>query len=80
MFAGVREDRKYKVSFLKKDCFTLEIQMTNEQKGFHHAEWLLRPGTRVFAGGFSSTPLYATNSLQLYFMICNNDGNWQWRR
>ena len=43
------------------DCFTLEIQTTNEQKGFQHAEWLLRPGTRVFAGGFSSTPLYATN-------------------
>ena len=50
------------------DCFTLEIQTTNEQKGFHHAEWLLRPGTRVFAGGFSSTPLYATNIAYNYIL------------
>ena len=65
---NVREDQINKVSFLKKDCFTLEIQTTNEQKGFHHAEWLLRPGTRVFAGGFSSTPLYATNIAYNYIL------------
>ena len=54
----------------------LEMQTINEQKGFHPAEWLLRPGTIVSAGGFSSTPLYATNiAYQLHFMICNNDGN-----
>ena len=46
----------------------LEIQMTNEQKGFDHAEWLLRPGTRVFASGFSSTPLYATNIAYNYML------------
>ena len=45
----------------------LEIQTTNKQKGFHLAEWLLRPGTRVFAGGFSSTPLYATNIPSIIF-------------
>ena len=39
----------------------LEIQTTNELKGFHLAEWLLCPGTMVSAGSFSSPPLYATS-------------------
>ena len=39
----------------------LEIQTANEQKGFHLAEWLLRSGIMVSAGGFSSPLLYTTN-------------------
>ena len=41
----------------------LYAKNTNDKqtKGFHLAEWLLRPGTLVCAGGFSSLPLYATN-------------------
>ena len=72
---NVREDqKKYKVLLLQRDCFTLEIQTRNEQKGFQLAEWLLRPGTPVFAGAFSSPPLYATK-IQLNFIICTNEGN-----
>ena len=46
----------------------LEIQTTNEQKGFQLAEWLLRPGTMVSTSGFFSPPLYATNIAYNYIL------------
>ena len=53
----------------------LEIQTTNEQKGFHLAEWLLRPGAMVSLAVFPPLRCTPLIYLQLYFIICNNDGN-----
>ena len=53
----------------------LEIQTTNEQKGFHLAEWLLRPGAMVSLAVFPPLRCAPLIYLQLYFIICNNDGN-----